>query len=430
VSAGAIAVATSIMPTLSRRNAGCVLDGGYQKLCIRSWLDCGFRVISVNHADEIPELAIAYPEVTFVTTKSTSGNAGRRLPYISDLLRALLDAPEPVVGIVNSDIVFEPSTSWQTWLPATVGDGLVTGQRHDATSLLHGTFRKYYWGFDFFFFDIKAACDLLETASYFAMGLPWWDYWLPAALSLKGREILTLERPAVIHLIHKEPSLDDGWRQLAMRFATFIVQEATKCRGALPPGVNAILPICRSLVHIPELRWRNRGADAEIGQIAVQFIPAITRKVVNPIADNIMEATASMDEMIPAHVFHGFAERLSAGEALERAKQMERQGDLAGARSNFGFALERTPRDFDLLCAYGEFSLRQGNCADAVRLLRRAIENDQDNRTPYVSLAVALYQSDSRLEAIKVLENTIAKWPDFEAARELMSKIRYVSQQP
>ena len=47
----------------------------------------------------------------------------------------------------------------------------------------------------------------------FAMGLAWWDYWLPAALSLKGRQVLTLDRPTVAHLIHKEPSLDDSWRQ-------------------------------------------------------------------------------------------------------------------------------------------------------------------------------------------------------------------------
>ncbi len=123
------------------------------------------------------------------------------------------------LGIINSDLVFEPSTAWREGLPRTVGDAVVTGQRHDATSLLEGTFRKYYWGFDFFFFDIKAARNLLETAMPFAMGLAWWDYWLPAALSLTGRRVITLERPTVAHLIHKEPQLDDTWRELAMRFA-------------------------------------------------------------------------------------------------------------------------------------------------------------------------------------------------------------------
>src|SRR5688572_3989433 len=221
----AIAVATSIPPRLSRRDAGRTIDGAYQTLCIRSWLACGFRVISVNHPDEIPALAAAYPEVSFTATeRNASAVSGRRTPYVADLLRALVDAPEIVLGIINSDLVFEPSAAWQTWLPGVTADAVVTGQRHDASSLLEGTFRKYYWGFDFFFFDRRSARDLLETATPFAMGLPWWDYWLPAALSLRGRQVLTLERPTVAHLIHKEPSLDDGWRQLAMSFATFIVE--------------------------------------------------------------------------------------------------------------------------------------------------------------------------------------------------------------
>jgi tetratricopeptide (TPR) repeat protein len=422
VSIGAIVVATSIMPTLSRRNAGSVIDSGYQKLCIQSWLDCGFRVISVNHSDEIPDLAASYPEVTFVATGATCGNIGRRLPYIADLLRALLDAPEPVMGIVNSDLVFEPSASWGTWLPGAVGRALVTGQRHDATSLLDGTFRKYYWGFDFFFFDIKAARDLLETASTFAMGLPWWDYWLPAALSLKGRRVLTLERPTVAHLIHKEPSLDDGWRQLAMSFATFVVQEAAKSRGPIPSEVSAILPLCRELALVPELRWRNRGADPEISQMAIHYIPAITRNVANATSSERRAEFVTSDGLTPANVFHRFVERLSAGETLERAKQMDREGNAAGARSNFQCALQQTPRDFDLLCAFGEFSLRQGNRAEAITLLRRAIENDEDNPVPHCTLAIALYQSALRTEATKVLEDALAKWPDFTAASDLMAR--------
>ena len=424
MSAGQIAVATSIPPGLLRRNAGHAIDNAYQRLCLNSWLDCGFRVMSVNHPDEIPDLAQAYPEVSFVPASGdASAVSGRRTPYIADLLGTLIEAPEPVTGIINSDLVFEPSPSWQTWLPNTVGDAVVTGQRHDATSLLDGTFRKYYWGFDFFFFDHKSARDLLETASPFAMGLPWWDYWLPAALSLKGRRVLTLERPTVAHLIHKEPSLDDGWRQLAMNFASFIVEEAAKCRGPLPQGVSEVLPLCRSLTQMPELRWRNRGADTEIGQIAVHYVPAIIRTVPTVPGGNIEVATPTPDTLAPATVFNRFTERLSSGEALERAKHLERERKVSEAEANFRYAFNRTPRDFDLLCAFGEFLLRQGNAAGAADLLRRAIESDPDNRAPHGPLAIALYQSVGRSEAIDVLAKGIAKWPDFEPLRDLMTKI-------
>jgi tetratricopeptide (TPR) repeat protein len=83
--------------------------------------------------------------------------------------------------------------------------------------------------------------------------------------------------------------------------------------------------------------------------------------------------------------------------------------------------LERTARDFDLLCAFGEFLLRQGNTV-AADLLRKEIESDPDNRAPHSPLAIALYQSAARTEAIEVLEKAIAKWPDFESSRDLMEK--------
>ena len=421
-----IVVATSIPPVLSRRNAGRAIDSEYQKLCLRSWLDCGFRVVSVNHLDEIAGLAAIYPEVSFVATnRDASAVSGRRTPYIADLLCALIDAPEPVVGIINSDIVFEPSPAWQTWLPRAVGKAVVTGQRLDATSLLAGTFRKYYWGFDFFFFDIKSARYLVDTAMAmpFAMGLAWWDYWLPAALSLAGRHIVTLERPTVAHLIHKEPQLDDSWRQLAIHFAKFIVTEATKHGGTLPPGVSAVLPLARALSQMPEQRWRNRGADAEIGQIAVQFIPAITTNAVSVPALQDPIAAGSPDEISPPSVFRRFDERLAAGEALERAKRLAREGRVLEASGNFEYALDRTPLDVDVLSAFGEFRVRRGDAAGAIDLLRRAVKNNPEGPAVYAVLAIALDQCERRAEAIETLEDALSRWPDFGEARALISKM-------
>ena len=422
MSAGQIVVATSIPPTLSRRNAGRAIDADYQRLCIRSWLKCGFRVLSINHPDEIADLAASYPDVSFIPTqRDASAMSGRRTPYIADLLRALIEAEGDVVGVINSDLVFEPSAAWRASLPGLVGDAVVTGQRHDATSLLDGTFRKYYWGFDFFFFDSKTARDLIETAMPFAMGLAWWDYWFPAASSLKGRRVLTLERPTVAHLIHKEPQLDDSWRALAIDFAKFAMAESGKYRGVLPAAVNAVLPLCRELASMPELRWRNRGADTQIGQIAVQFIPAITRDSTSVPVDDGGSVQASRD-LRPTNVFHRFAERLAAGEALERAKRLEREGRVSEAQDHFQHAYDLTPEDFDLLCAFGEFRLREGDRAGAIELLRRAMAKESDSRAPYRGLAIALYQSGRQAEAREVLGIALSKWPDSLEAKELMSK--------
>ena len=425
MSTGSIIIATSIPPNLSRRNAGRAMDADYQKLCLRSWLECGFRVLSVNHPDEIPALARSYPEVSFVAIdRDARAVSGRPTPYIADLLRALLEAPEPIAGIINSDIVFEPTPAWRSHLPRALDSAVIAGQRYDATSLLDGTFRQYYWGFDYFFFQRNAARDLVETAMPFAMGLPWWDYWLPAALSLRGREVVTLERPAVAHLIHKEPQLDDGWRQLAMSFAHFIVREAAIRRGPLPPCIRSALPVCHELVQMPDLLWRNRGADAQISQIAVQFVPAITSHPVCMPAEEHHSAAAS-DDFAPMRVFEGFAERLSAGKALEQAKRYAQEGRIAEAGHDFQHALERTPNDFDLLCAFGDFVLRNGEVSRAAEVFRSAIEKEPESSAAPLRLAIALHQGGAHAEASRVLKEALVRWPDLTAARDLLARVSY-----
>ena len=63
-----------------------------------------------------------------------------------------MDAPEPVLGIINSDLLFEPTAAWIERLPSVVPDALVVAHRFDAISLLHGALLRCY-GFDCFLFD-------------------------------------------------------------------------------------------------------------------------------------------------------------------------------------------------------------------------------------------------------------------------------------
>jgi tetratricopeptide (TPR) repeat protein len=175
---------------------------------------------------------------------------------------------------------------------------------------------------------------------------------------------------------------------------------------------------------MPELRWRNRGADALISQIAVQFIPAITRDSQSANAAGEDETESSSGAMTPSRVFRRFAERLSAGEALERAKRLEREGRTAEATDDFEHALRRTPRDRDVLCTFGEFKLRQGDWLGAAELFRGAIESDPEDERTYCNLAVALNQSGRPDAAISVLKKALAERPDFAEAAELQSRFR------
>jgi len=167
-----IAVATSIAPSLTRKDGDHPLPE-YQALCVQSWIANGFRVISINDPEEIPALAQCHPEVTFVPTSRNAGQwTGRKNPYIADLLLALKDASEPVLGIINSDLIFEPSSTWVQRLPSLVESNMVVAHRYNANSLSEGALRRYD-GLDCFFFDKTTALDALEDATPYAMGVPW-----------------------------------------------------------------------------------------------------------------------------------------------------------------------------------------------------------------------------------------------------------------
>jgi hypothetical protein len=455
----AVAVATSIPPNLSRNNAGHRLDHEYQKVCIASWFQCGFRVLSVNAASEIPQLKARYPDVVFVTA-GRSASLEPSKPLIADLLGALAAASEPVLGIINSDIVFEPSSAWQERLPDLVEYAVVTGQRNDASSLLEGTFRKYYWGFDHFFFDHAAAHDLKANARNFAMGLAWWDYWLPACASFNGRSVVAVERPCVAHLIHKEPYLDAGWREMGLEFARFVDLRARERHGIVPPAINPLLANCHVLATMTNGMTGDGQIDMRISQLAVDYVPQLTRNVVNLDRNRAVSKSATITEngrLTPDNIFRKFEERLQAGEQLERAKRLERENRIVEAEVDFRAARAQTPRDFDLLCAFGEHLLRRrdyqhaadllqkaaeqnpDSCrlmnslaaalralnryAEAIACLERAREAEPDDQATYCNIALTLNESGRRTDAIQILETALIKWPDFKAAAELKDQL-------
>jgi hypothetical protein len=146
-----IVVATSFPPQLVRSDIGRRMED-YDRLCLRSWLECGFRILAVNDADEIPPLKARYPYVEFVAAPRNAKPVwGRGTPYIADILALLAQQSEPVLGIINSDLLFEPVLAWQQLRGLVPKKTLVTGQRYDVRSLAGGALHVYVPGFDYFF---------------------------------------------------------------------------------------------------------------------------------------------------------------------------------------------------------------------------------------------------------------------------------------
>src|SRR5689334_8440296 len=86
---GHIVVLTSFPPTLVRKNAGEPM-ADYDRLCVRSWIECGFHIIAFNTSDEIPPLAARHPEIQFVPAQRTARTTfGKDTPFIADMLSTL-----------------------------------------------------------------------------------------------------------------------------------------------------------------------------------------------------------------------------------------------------------------------------------------------------------------------------------------------------
>ena len=127
------------------------------------------------------------------------------------------------------------------------------------------------------------------------------------------------------------------------------MQEAAKHRGPLPQSVSAVLRLCRSLKC-----WNCAGAIAAPTPRSVRspfrYIPAITRTIGSPPVGEIAPVTFPPDALVPANVFRRFAERLSAGEALERAKHLERERSAAEAQAESGMHWKEQ-RAISICCA-------------------------------------------------------------------------------
>ena len=192
---GQITIATSIAPGKIE----------IQQAAIASWQMLGFRVLSVNTEIEINLLKSSFPQVHFVVAKrDASSSAGKPYIFLDDILRALKDSGSDVCGIVNSDIHIITSDALIDFIAEAARDSFVFGGRIDIMSLqdLHG--EEYLGGFDIFFFDRSVIGQFPE--SEMCLGVPWWDYWAPLVMMLKGVTVKQLISPVAYHLLH-----DTNW---------------------------------------------------------------------------------------------------------------------------------------------------------------------------------------------------------------------------
>ena len=199
-STASITIATSIAP----------FDLGKQKYAVNSWLRLGFKVVSLNIQKEINQLQEKFPGVRFIrVTRDGRNLVGKPCVYIDDMLAALKQSSDHVVGIVNSDIIIG-------YLNREAAGCFLYGSRIDINGVEDVTGRVYSLGFDFFFFDDSSIDHISSTD--FMLGIPWWDYWLPSVALLNDIHVKRIDTPFGYHLRHEINYSTEQFFQFARKF--------------------------------------------------------------------------------------------------------------------------------------------------------------------------------------------------------------------
>ena len=199
-----ITIATSIAPF----NIEC------QKNAIKTWMNMGFKVISINASDEIEKVSPHFPEVRFhVASRDGRDRYGKPVIYINDVLTILAGCDTQICGIVNSDICLHvgDTEKFISFLTAEAKSSLVFGSRINTTSEDERKGNEYDGGFDYFFFD-KEIIPLYKQSN-FCFGIPWWDFWFPLTAHLDGIAIKRLASPVAYHVEHGDRWNPKEWER-------------------------------------------------------------------------------------------------------------------------------------------------------------------------------------------------------------------------
>lgn len=208
-------------------------DPGAQAARVASW---GGRVQSFNDAEEAAQLSGAAAELVTVA-RSGRRSLGKPVPFLVDILDRQREAGAPVLGIVNADIALDASPAERGWLVEAARSALVCVRRTDVADesapLAMGT--QLPQGFDAFLYP-DAMIPALR-AEGFCLGMPFWDFWMPAAAILAGHPVIVVTAPVARHVVHPT-----RWDASAPVFMQVFIQALTLAAAAArPPMLTALL---------------------------------------------------------------------------------------------------------------------------------------------------------------------------------------------
>ncbi|MBR0671915.1 hypothetical protein [Neoroseomonas soli] len=208
-----VALATSIPPRMRRPGPGGEDAGpAWRTACLASWAAPGWRVVTVNPAEEFAALGALPPEIG--TANAAPGVAdvyGRAGTWVGDALARAVSTGAPVVGLVNADIRLDLRPARRAALAERASRAMLVCNRMDVGHAAQAAGPFYRYGYDLVLMPREMAGRLALDG--FALGVPWWDYWVVLDALLQDLPVQVVQCDGIRHLAHPQAWNQPAWRR-------------------------------------------------------------------------------------------------------------------------------------------------------------------------------------------------------------------------
>jgi hypothetical protein len=187
---------TSVPPVLMRETQWEDYGVSYQKECINSWKEAGFKIVSINPDCEIDTLREKRYGIEFISNRSP-----RDRTNLGTFLSTIRNSGESIAGIINADcFLMNPGMAIGNVLEAAEGSIVLLERVNIDPKTMRAT-GTHSLGFDAFFFDTGFVENIVDGGSW-TIGEPVWDYWFPLVMHIAGARLKAPNAPIIIHLNH------------------------------------------------------------------------------------------------------------------------------------------------------------------------------------------------------------------------------------
>lgn len=258
-----IPIITSLSAAMTRRgHDGADVGKDYQRMCIESWIAEGFSPVSVNSEREMERGYTLHSGTTPLVVKNDAESlAGRPLVFFDDLFSVAAKSGALHIAITNADVVLRSGFDLYGLISALPPGKAVVAHRTDIARPDEREGTTYRCGFDFFALHRDDLARVPESGLVF--GLPWWDYFLPTMLWLRGVQLIDFGERFVFHLLHDERWRVEVWRRVGMQYVKRLAKFVKHERSLGSAHAATFERLLRSALADPEPGWSMRRMIAK-----------------------------------------------------------------------------------------------------------------------------------------------------------------------